>query len=1188
MLLKYLDIQGFKSFPDKIRLSFTNGISAVVGPNGSGKSNISDAIRWVLGEQSTKNLRGSKMEDVVFFGTATRKAVGFAEVTLTVDNSDRRLDFEADEIAITRRYYRSGESEYKINGAGVRLRDIHEMLMDTGLGRDGYSIVSQGKITSVVDSRSDDRREIFEEAAGISKYRYRKNEAEKRLNSAEENLVRLRDILTELENQVGPLKEQSEKAQKFLELAGEKKELEIGLWLKTIDVSKDELREQNHKITLASSQHGEVEDEINELQAQIDESFTKSNQCTARIDEIRRESSEFEENAVKKESESELLKNNIFHNNESIARILREIEESNKSSDELNDEIEIKVNNIQTAKEYIEKYNSRISELNEQLENIRKGDSDFSGNIEIHSRELAEYSMKASDAKVKAVTCETQISEIKTRINTVNSDRSELEDRAKTAENEYCEAEQISKDLAEKIESFQNSAQGYQMRVDKRNEKCEAFKRELDELELDYREQKRRAKMLEDMEKNLEGFSYAVKTVMKQADNGFLRGIRGPVSRVITATKEYSTAIETALGAAMQNIVVETEEDAKRAISYLKKNDGGRATFLPMSSIKGNRLKESGLDDMFGFVGIAADLVTYDKEYSGIVDSLLGRTAVAEDIDCAVTIARKYSYKFRIVTLDGQVINAGGSLTGGSAVKSAHLISRRNEIETLKKNAEKTAQKIENVQISYRGAKEESAAAVASLNGTLGELKSAQEDKIRFDSEMKRLDELSAFLKKNIAELTKEAMTAEGRIIELENQMQKSQSEADDYAQKISVTEKILDELTGSRRELTEKREALTSEMQEIKLSIVSSEKEIENLERSIDEIKVRIGSQKGRIEQMKKETDELEIKNRELETQANEFVKEAERLKEAGKASLKRIEDINNERMALEKLSVELRTKERDKAIEKDVLSRELAKLEEQKISISRKCDEIIHKLWEEYELTYSAAQEQAVPVEDAAKGQRRLAELKNKIKLIGSVNVSAIEQYKEVSERYELMRTQVDDVEKSKAELLKMINEFTKSMRDIFTERFDQINSNFSEIFKELFGGGTASFSLTDPDDILNSGIEIKAQPPGKNIAHLESLSGGEKSLIAIAIYFAIMKVNPTPFCVLDEIEAALDDVNVDRYAAYLRRMSSNTQFIVITHRRGTMEEADVIYGVTMQNEGVSKLLELNLTEAKEKLGI
>lgn len=1188
MLLKYLDIQGFKSFPDKIRLSFTNGISAVVGPNGSGKSNISDAIRWVLGEQSTKNLRGSKMEDVIFFGTATRKAVGFAEVTLTFDNSDRRLDFEADEIAITRRYYRSGESEYKINGASVRLKDIHEMLMDTGLGRDGYSIVSQGKITSVVDSRSDDRREIFEEAAGISKYRYRKNEAEKRLGGAEENLVRLRDILTELENQVGPLKEQSEKAQQFLALAGEKKELEIGLWLNTIETSKDELREQNHRIDLASAQHNEVADEIDSLQAEIDESFTKSNQCTAQIDEIRRQSSEFEENAVKKESEAELLKNNIFHNNESIARINREMEESQKSSDELKAEISSKQDEIKSREESIESFNSQIILLSEQLETIRKGDSDCSGNIEEYSRELAEYSMKASDAKVRAITSDTQIAEIKARIETVDSDRAELEDRAKTALSEQAEAKKISDELAEKIESLQNAAQGYQMRVDKRNEKCEALKREFDELELDYREQKRKAKMLEDMERNLEGFSYAVKTVMKQSDGGFLHGIRGPVSRIIAASKEYSTAIETALGAAMQNIVVETEEDAKRAIGYLKKNDGGRATFLPMTSVKGNRLKESGLDDIFGFVGIAADLVTYESEYSGIVDSLLGRTAVAEDIDCAVSIARKYGYKFRIVTLDGQVVNAGGSLTGGSAVKSAHLISRRNEIEALQKKAESVAQKAETVKSSYRIAKEEAAAAVAALNGTLGELKVSQEDKIRFDAELKRLDELSVFLKRNIDEHTKESMTAQGRIIELENQKRKAQSEADEYSQKIAVIEKTLDELTGSRRELTEKREKLTADLQEIKLNVVSSQKEIESLEQSIDDIRIRIGSQKGRAEQMQKEKEELAAQNGQLEIRIAELVKEASAFKDSSKDSLKRIEEINNERMMLEKRSVELRTKERDKAIEKDVLSRELAKLEEQKIGISKKCDDIIHKLWEEYELTYSAAQEQAVPVEDTAKGQRRLADLKNRIKLIGNVNVSAIEQYAEVSERYELMRTQVDDVEKSKAELLKMIHEFTKSMKDIFTERFEQINRNFGEIFRELFGGGTASFALTEPDDILNSGIEIKAQPPGKNISHLESLSGGEKSLIAIAIYFAIMKVNPTPFCVLDEIEAALDDVNVDRYAAYLRRMSSNTQFIVITHRRGTMEEADVIYGVTMQNEGVSKLLELNLSEAQEKLGI
>jgi chromosome segregation protein len=1187
LILKSLDIQGFKSFPDKIKLSFTKGISAVVGPNGSGKSNISDAIRWVLGEQSTKNLRGSKMEDVVFFGTAVRKPVGFAEVTLTVDNADRRIEFDSDEIAITRRYYRSGDSEYKINGASVRLKDIHEMLMDTGLGRDGYSIVSQGKITGIVESRSDGRREIFEEAAGISKYRYRKNEAEKRLNLAEENLLRLRDILLELEAQVGPLKEQSEKAKAFLALSGEKKELEVGLWLYDLAAFKDELREQSHKLALASSQHEEADNYIKDLQEQIDSNFSSSNKIVSDIDEIRRKSASLEEGAVRCESEAQLLRNNIYHNKETIARIMSDLEESQRGSSAMQSDIAANREKIKLYLQNKASLQAKIEGASLDMEKLRLGDEKYSAIMEEKNRSLTECSIKSSDSKVAAVAASTQINEIQSRMESITSDFGSIKEKSERMSNELAETEEALQLAANRIEELTNALNGYKMRLEKREAKSIALKGSVDSLGLEIKDKTNRAALLENMEKNLEGFSHTVKTVIKQAQIGTLSGIHGPISQIISANAEYATAIETALGAAMQNIVVGTEEDAKRAISYLKRSDGGRATFLPLTSVKGSYLQQNGLEDCFGFVGLATDLVNFEPKYKDIAASLLGRTAVAEDIDSAVAIARKYGYKFRIVTLDGQIINAGGSLTGGSAIKSAHLISRRNDIEALRAEAAKLEQKLSSLHADYTQAVEEASAAKAALTGTQGELTSAQEDKIRFEAECRRLKENCELLERSRTDLAKEQASASKRIEELEAKRAQAEDEIEEYSQQASVLEAEMSELTGSIGQITFNRELLSSQLQEFKLQMLSAEKEVESLEQAIAGIEQRLNSQSGRTEALRSEAAQLEQNNLKIEQNAEKEIAKAAELRESSKLAAGEIDELNNRRMELEQTSSKLRQEERDKSVEREALGRELAKLEEQKTAINRRYDDIIRKLWDEYELTLSQAQEASEPVKEPQKANRRLGELRNQIKQLGSVNVAAIEQYAEVSQRYELMRAQVSDVELSKIELLKMINEFTQSMKEIFNSRFAQINSHFGEIFVSLFGGGSAHFSLTDPEDVLNSGIEIHAQPPGKNITHLESLSGGEKSLIAIAIYFAIMKVNPSPFCVLDEIEAALDDVNVDRYAAYLRRMSGNTQFIVITHRRGTMEEADVIYGVTMQNEGVSKLLELDLTQAREHLG-
>ena len=1188
MLLKSLELHGFKTFPDKIKLSFDKGITSIVGPNGSGKSNISDAIRWVLGEQSAKTLRCSKMEDVVFNGTDKRKKTGYAEVTLSIDNKDRILPFDGDEVAVTRRYYRSGESEYMINKATVRLRDIHELFMDTGLGRDGYSMIGQGKIDSIVASKSEERREIFEEASGISRYRYRKTEAERKLKSTEENLIRLRDIVGELEDRVGPLKKQSEKAQKFLVLSEEKKGLEITLWLNTLDNSANIIKEQDDKIDIQRAQYENAEQELANISSETESIYLKNGEITSKIDTIRRNISQFESEVSNNNALISVANNDIEHNKETITRLETEIEQLDNSFTEIESQIKEKKENVEKLKLSIEEKQKEYNEVSENLNTISMDASRSGDELQELNSKLAELSQKSANAKVVLLTSDSSINELNERIDTLNSSLSEKESNLETTSKMLEDYKVQGKDSAEKVEMLSNSIKGLELKINNLKARNENSKGEIDRLTLDSNEKLRRANILEDLEKNLEGFAHSVKTVMNLSRHGKIGGIHGPVSRLIKVPTDYAVAIETALGGAMQNIVTGNEEDAKRAIRTLKENKGGRATFLPIATIKPRYLNENGIDSCFGFVGVASDLCDCKDEYKGILQNLLGKIVIAEDLNSAVSIAKKYSYRFKVVTLDGQVVNAGGSLTGGSLNKRTGLLSRASEIEKYRKEAKALADKANELKEQYSNSQQEFAKYEADILGTRGDLSTEQQELIRLRTEYKACQNEYDSLVSSIDFTKNEIVECENKISNLQKDKETADREFSAFEEEIANIEKTTSNLTGNRLALTEKREQLSEKLQNIRLEIVTFEKDKEALISEIRTSEYNSQHQTERKEHLRNQivsvNSNIDIINKKIESYTNISNNYQDKIAEFNNA----IEKLNGDKEKFEKKSVELRQKEKDLNSTREVSGRELARLEERKINLQKQYDDIIAKLWDEYELTKRQAEEISIEIENVSTARKRLNEIKSSIRGLGSVNVSAIEEYKEVSERYEFLGAQVSDVEKSKNEIERLINDLTKQMKDAFIENFHEINKHFGETFKELFGGGTASLELANPDDILNSGIDIIAHPPGKIVVHLEALSGGEKALVAIALYFSIMKVRPAPFCVMDEIEAALDDVNVDRFAQYMRRMTDRTQFITITHRRGTMEESDVLYGVTMQDEGISKLLELRASEVAAKLGM
>lgn len=1188
MILKALEMQGFKSFPDKTVLEFNKGITAVVGPNGSGKSNISDAVRWVLGEQSTKTLRGSKMEDVIFSGTDVRKAKGFAEVTLRLDNTDRSLNKDSDEVSVTRRYYRSGDSEYLVNGESARLRDVNELFMDTGLGRDGYSIVGQGKIADMVSPKASERRDMLEEAAGISHFRYRRGDAIKRLAQAEENLVRLRDILSELESRVGPLKAQSEKAQKFIVLAGERKNLEIGIWLNTIDKTGEKMRDQEHKIEIAEASHKEAQDELSKIGEMIDKAADGTRDINIKLEEIRNSASGFEEKLSDIDSQIKVAENSILHNNETIERINRDKAAENETEQNIDAAVSAARECIQKAEEQIADATRQMDELSKQEETYRLSSSEFSDRAAALSGEISALSVRLADCRVTAETANSSIEEIRSRISAIDESMGTRKDDYDALLKRKADAEASLKEIQDEIVSVKNAIDGYTLRFENRGKKADSVKLAIDEKQRELHKGQDRVRLLEDLEKNMEGYFGAVKAVMKESGRGALRGIYGPVSQLITVKDKYSAAIETALGAAVQNIVVDNETDAKRAMGFLKERRAGRATFLPITAIKGRVLSEQGLDDQYGFVSIASDLVSYDNKYSEIIRWLLGRTAVAEDIDSAIAIAKKYSYRFRIVTLDGQVINAGGSMTGGSRVQNAGILSRGNEIERLKGSLASMQKELDGMLSDYKLLSEDASAAKAELEGAEGDLLRAKEENIRREGELKLASDKLASVSSGVKELLEEKETLEKRIESVSSGAEAARSQIDELKETLENKEKELESITGDSKTLQKNREEVASKAAEIRLRIVSLQKDVEANTDEITRLKNRKTGHLDRLSELVGEIREIEEKNDELRALTERLSADEKALKANHGDAQNQINELISQRDELEKQANDLRLHERAKSEERERLSGDIARLEERKIAMRNEYDNLTSKLYDEYQLTRREAAALEIEIDDYSLAAKRLAELKSQIRALGSVNVSAIEEYKEVSERYEFLSGQINDVETSRAELNKMIDDLTGKMAEQFREQFNRINSCFGQTFIELFGGGKAELRLEDERDVLGSDIEIKVQPPGKNVQNINLLSGGEKGLSAIALLFAILKVTPAPFCIFDEVEAALDDVNVSRYAQYVRRMTKNTQFILITHRRGTMEEADVLYGVTMQEKGVSKLLELKTAEMAKKLGL
>ena len=1188
MLLKSIKIQGFKSFADKTQLQFGNGITAVVGPNGSGKSNISDAVRWVLGEQSTKSLRGSSMEDVIFIGSDTRRAQGFAEVTLTIDNSDRSLNFDNDTVAVTRRYYRSHESEYLINGVSVRLRDVNELFMDTGLGRDGYSMIGQGKIDSIVGAKPNERRDIFEEASGISRYRYRKIEAERKLAQAEENMVRLRDIFKELEDRIGPLKAQSEKAQKYLKYRDERKQLEIGLWLTELDNSKDNLRNHERKITTVQMQYDEINKKLEEI-AKLEEKAQEQNAFyISLIDQKRNHAAQLEENVTRTEGEIAVEENTILHNNQNIGRIDLEIE-GLRSSDETTKEAESNEREKLTLKqELLAKTEQEVLLLSEELNELAVESEGVSGKIEELVLKLNQITRDNSDMQVSLVSANTAIAEIGTRKEAIEQNRVEISALLSEYNEELSTLEEEKKNLEDSRDSYVNTIGGYKMR---RNSREEAHKNLLslcDKLRLDASDNLRRIELLQELERNMEGFNHAVKTVMNEHKNGSLRGICGPVVRLIKVKDEYSVAIETALQAAAQNIICETEADAKRAIKMLKEGKKGRATFLPVNTIRGRYIDEKGLDDMYGFVGIASDLVDSDKKYNEIVVSLLGRIIVAEDLDSAVSIASKLSYKYKVVSLDGQQVASGGALTGGSLSKHIGLLSRSGEIADLKQAGERINKELKEAENSLSKAETELNAVDKDIANIELELKTASDDLIRVLGEIRRVEDLKNATEQNLSALERELTDCELRKKEQQRIVTTKSIEIETFESEQLKIKTQIDEMSGGRENITKKRDDLSQRLTDKKLLALELNKDVESIKRTIAQITEAKKDRDYHIEQLDLQKRQLEEMNKNIEERIETLKVSITELQEKGKRELEEVENLRKEREEAEQQNVKARQEERSLIDDKEKLNGELVRLGERREVMMHQYDDIIKRLFDEYELTRSEAEELNIQLDDPQQAKRDLIEIKNKMRALGNVNIDAIDEYKEVSERHKFYSEQIEDVEKSQKELAKIINDLTATMRDMFRDGFDKINRNFQKTFTDLFGGGSAELVLSEPENILESGIDISVRIPGKTVTKIELLSGGEKALVAISIYFAIMMVTPPPFCILDEVESALDEVNVDRVADYMRHMNDSTQFICITHRRGTMEAADMLYGVTMQEKGVSKLLQLNVTELEKKLGI
>ena len=1183
MRLKELEIQGFKSFPDKTKITIGEGITGVVGPNGSGKSNISDSIRWVLGETSSKQLRGSgKMEDVIFGGTQSRGAMGFASVALTIDNSDHGLDMDADEVTIGRRYYRSGESEYSINGQNVRLKDVYELLLDTGIGRDGYAIVGQGRIAEIVGAKSAERREIFEEASGIAKYRYRKNEAERRLEAAEGSLERLRDILGELEKRVGPLKRDSEKAQQFLELSERRKSLEVTLWVDAIRRANDTVRDQQRKFEAAQADYERLSRQLDEFDEKSAALREEAQQLVLQVEQANADIRAVTEANAGSESEIAVLKNESEHSRFRIDEATGELERAGQGRQSIETEAAGHKAAIEKLHGEVAALDARVAELRAELRALEEKAAASGQRRDVIDAAIARLQDTATAAKVRAASAQSAKEAAAQRLDEAKQQAVELENSAAAAEEEKRRAERRLKDAEEAVTRNDNIKAGLKLKLESRRRQQAEAADALQKADKERSNTSQRIHILEDLERNMDGYQQSVKAVMRAAAGRRLRGIIGPVAGILTVEKGYETAIETALGFALQNIVVEDQGCARAAIGFLKDERAGRATFLPLDTVQGSRFTGR----LTGTAEVAADLVKCDPRYQHIIDNLLGRIIVVEDLSEASTVAKNLGYRNRIVTLDGQVINAGGSFTGGSTARSVGVFSRKQELDELRTRLVKLEKKRADAEKELEARKAEVDNLTAQLSGAEAEGMNASSERLRASLELDRLTAAVAQHEENTRSLAAEIEAQQAAVTQNETACAEAEAAQGKAEAELNTYNAELAELGESTGSLTAERERITNELSENQMQRLANEKDIGLHEAALEGLQSRTGEAEARARELNAAIEAAKAKIEANALKIAEIERTRGENKEKIAAAEETIRTANAARMEKEAAVARLGQENRALTDERERMSGEMARLAERRTAAENELNDTNTKLWEEYQLTAGEAKELCVEFESLTELRRSVAEVRGKIRGLGNVNVGAIEEYKEVKERYDFLKAQVTDVEKAKSELTRMIAELCSEMEELFTTSFKQINTHFQQIFKELFGGGHARLYLSDESNVLESGIEIEVSPPGKVIKNLSALSGGEQALVAISIYFAILNVNPAPFCFLDEIEAALDDVNVARYAQYLRRMTDHTQFIVITHRRGTMEAADVLYGVTMQEDGVSKILRLDLDKVSADL--
>ena len=1186
MYLKSLEIQGFKSFPDKTLLQFGSDCTAIVGPNGSGKSNISDAISWVLGEQSPRALRGAKMEDVIFGGTAKRPAVGYAEATLVLDNSDASLRIETPEVMITRRYFRSGESEYYINKQLARLKDINELFMDTGLGREGYSNIGQGRIDEILALKSTDRREIFEEAAGISKFRHRKEDTERRLANTEDNLLRIGDKISELELQVGPLREQAEKAQKYLTFRTELKGLEVTVWLENLKKIAENARKAETDYASAAFILEQAHDELTALYSKAEQLSLQYNHQTLQLDQQREHISQMEAERQQEQNEIALLRSEIQHHQTNIGRIRQELQDQQNRSGGIAGQIESERQKIADNTHALAAANENLTAVQQEAKSLAEQNGEAGQQLVSIRAQQALLQSQSASVTAQIASMEASMEEVLSRRQTLEEDMTAAKTRKEQIAAQQLTCKKSLEQAQDDAQSAKNTIAGYELRLKARQDKRDGLQKQLNAagVQLDTLDSK--IHMLREMEREYEGFSKAVRLVMQDAAAGKLRGIHGPVSKLIRVDDRYTTAIETALGAAMQNIVVSSEEDGKTAIQMLKRRDGGRATFL--TTIKPQTLQDTVCQRQPGFLSIASGLVSCDEQYRAVIENALGRTVICDTLDNAVRMARACGSRVRIVTLDGQVMNAGGSMTGGSAAKSAGVLTRANTLAKLAEERKALTESAETLKAQTAEAASAAAKTEFELTAVRGQLREAEDEVLRRTEEHKQVQLLAAAvtenlenIEKELAHLTSRTGGEEGKLQTLKTQLQQQTS-----AQEALRAQET--ELTGRQTALTEQQQQLADKITALRMDAASIEAARAASENTIAQLQALSEAMQGDVTQKTGLIQEYESQISALETQVQE---KTDGLTASGAqldGARQMLKEAVDERAQLEAKRSQTEKQAQDKNQSILQLERETARLEQKKATSELEEKQIVDKLWDSYELTPGTAEKETVEIESLPAANKRITEVRRKISALGTPNLGAIDEYARVSERYEYLTAQRDDVQHAKSELENIVASITMEMTEIFVREFARIDEYFGKTFEEMFGGGKASLILEDKSAPLECGIEIRVQPPGKQVKTITLLSGGEKAFVAIALYFAILKVRPTPFCMLDEIDAALDDRNVERFANYLHTLSDKTQFIVITHRRGTMEAADVLYGVTMQEQGVSKILRLSLDELAKQLGV